>query len=161
MKQNNLLNSCQSGFRPNDFYVIYLILMTHNIYRAFNVDYPLEVRGVFLNLLEAFDEVSYELKNNGIDGNALQLFESFLHNKPQRVVLNAQSSSWQSVRAGLSQGSLLRTLFYLIDFNDLLQGLNSEIKLFADDTSLFDVVNCVNVSASTLNSDLLKIQDWA
>ena len=35
------------------------------------------------------------------------------------------------------------------------------MKLFADDTSLFSIVNCVNTSTSTLNSDLLKIQDWA
>ena len=33
--------------------------------------------------------------------------------------------------------------------------------LFADDTSLFGIVNCVNTSASTVNSDLLKMQDWA
>ena len=33
--------------------------------------------------------------------------------------------------------------------------------LFADDTSLFSIVNCVNTSASTVNSDLLKMQDWA
>ena len=50
--------------------------------------------------------------------------------------------------------------------NDLPEVLNSEVKLFADhislfsiDTSLFSIVNCVNTS--TLNSDLLKIQDWA
>ena len=51
--------------------------------------------------------------------------------------------------------------FFLIYINDLPEGLNSEVKLFADDTSLFSIVNCVNTSASTLNSDLLKIQDWA
>ena len=44
--------------------------------------------------------------------------------------------------------------------NDLPEGLNSEVKLFADDTSLFSFVNCVNTSALTLNSDLLKVQDW-
>ena len=138
--------------------------MTHNIYRAFNVNHPLEVQGVFLSLSEPFDKVSYEgllyeLKNNEINGNALQLFGSFLHNRPQSVVFNGQSSSLQPVRAGLLQGSLFRTLFYLIDFNDLPQGLNSEIKLFAQDASLLDVANSINVSASTLNSDSLKIQD--
>ena len=51
--------------------------------------------------------------------------------------------------------------FFLIYINDLSEGLNSEVKLFADDTSLSSIVNCVNTSASTLNSDLLKIQDWA
>ena len=43
----------------------------------------------------------------------------------------------------------------------LLEGLNSEVKLCANDTCLFSIVNCVTTSASTLNSDLLKIQNWA
>ena len=52
------------------------------------------------------------------------------------------------------------TTFFLIYINNLPEGLNSEVKLFADDTSLFSIANCVNTSASTLNSNLLKIQDW-
>ena len=65
------------------------------------------------------------------------------------------------IRAGGPQESVLEPLFFLIYINNLPEGLNSEVKLFADDTSLFSIVNCVNTSASTLNSDLLKIQDWA
>ena len=74
-----------------------------------------------------------------------------------RVVLNGQSSSWLSIRTGVPQGSVLEPLFFLIYINDLPEGLNSEVKLFADDTSLFSIVNCVKTSASTLKSDLLKI----
>ena len=78
----------------------------------------------------------------------------------QRGILNGQSSSWPSIRAGVPQGSVLGPLFFLIYINDLPEGLNSEVKLFADDTSLFSIVNCVNTSASALNSHLLKIMDW-
>ena len=106
MIQNNLLNSCQSGFRPNDSCINQLKSITHNIYRAFNANPSLEVRGAFLDLSKAFDKVwdaglLCKLKNNGINGNALQLIESFLHNTRQRVVLNGQFSSWLSVRAGV------------------------------------------------------------
>ena len=119
----------------------------------------------YLTKSKAFDKVWLEgllckLKNNGINGNCLQLIKSFFHKKCQGVVLNDQSSSWLSIRAGVLQGSVLGPLFFLIYINDLPEGLNSEVKLFADDTSLFSIVNCVNTSASTLNSDLLKIQDW-
>ena len=60
MIQNNLLNSCQSGFRPNDSCINQLISITHNIYRAFDANPSLEVRGVFLDLSKAFDKVWHE-----------------------------------------------------------------------------------------------------
>ena len=126
--QNNLLNSYQSGFRPNDSCFNQLISITHNNYRAFDANPSLEVRDVFLDLSKAFDKVwheglLYKIKNNGINGNALQLIESFLHNRRQRVVLNGQSSSWLSIRTGVPQGSVLGPLFFLIYINDLPEGL--------------------------------------
>ena len=98
MVQKNILNSCQSDFRSNDSSINQLISITRNIYRAFDANPSLEVRAVFLHLSKTFDKawhegLSYKLKNNGINGNALQLIESFLHNKCQRVVLNGQFSS--------------------------------------------------------------------
>ena len=98
---------------------------------------------------------------NGINGNAFQLIKSFLHKKCQRVILNGQSSRSLSIRAGVPQGSVLGSLFFLIYINDIPKGLNPEVKFFADYTFLFSIVNCINTSASKLNSDLLKMQDWA
>ena len=43
MIQKNLLNSFQSGFRPNDSCVNQLISITHSIYRAFDANPSLEV----------------------------------------------------------------------------------------------------------------------
>ena len=37
----------------------------------------------------------------------------------------------------------------------------SDYKLFADNTSLFSIVNCLKASASVFNSNLLKIKDCA
>ena len=37
---------------------------------------------------------------------------------------------------------------------------DNNVKLFANDTSLFSIINCLKVSASVLNSDFIKIQDW-
>ena len=49
----------------------------------------------------------------------------------------------------------------LIYINDFPLGLTTNVKLFANDTLLFSVVNNASVSASRLNNDLVKIQDWA
>ena len=75
------------------------------------------------------------------------------------VVLNGQVSSSADVKAGVSQGSILGSLFFLIYINDLSENLKSTVKLFADDASIFDVVKDPNASDEILNHGLTRI--WA
>ena len=84
----------------------------------------------------------------------------FLDNRIQRVILNAQYSSWAKVEAGFTQGSVLGPLLFLIYINDLSDNLVSNPKLFADNTSLFCVVKNVDASNIDLNNDLKKIGEW-
>ena len=81
--------------------------------------------------------------------------------RENKVVLNEQDLSWTNVQAGVLQGSILGPLFFLIYINDLSDDLTSNPKLFADNTSLFSVVQNINSTANDLNSDLMKISDWA
>ena len=53
-----------------------------------------------------------------------------------------------------------RTGQKLVYINDLPEGLNTNTKLFADDTSLFTVDNYSTSSSVSLNNDLLKISQW-
>ena len=87
--------------------------------------------------------------------------ESFLSERYQRVLINGQSSEWPSIKAGVPQGSILAPLLFLIYINDLSYGIISNVKLFADDTSVFLTIHDSNTSASNLNSDLQKISEWA
>ena len=48
-------------------------------------------------------------------------------------------------------------MFFLVDVNDLSNGLLSNLKLFADDTSTFSVVKDHLNSSSKLNEDLSEI----
>ena len=66
-------------------------------------------------------------------------------------MLNGQHSSWGDVKADVCQGSILGPLFFLIFIIDLPNGLNSNVKLFADDTSLFSVVDNITDSANLSN----------
>ena len=50
---------------------------------------------------------------------------------------------------------------FLIYINNLPRGLHADIKLFADDTSLFSVADDIDESASKLKNDLMRIPKWA
>ena len=76
------------------------------------------------------------------------------------MVLNGQYSSWIDVNAGIPQGSILGPLLFLVYINDLSNGLKSNPKLFADDTSLFSVIHDVNSPQIDLNEDLDKSNNW-
>ena len=62
------------------------------------------------------------------------------------------------LKLGNPQGSILVPLF-LNFINDIVTGIQSTIKLFADDTSLYLIVNDPNETADSLNNDLTKIHD--
>ncbi len=163
---NELLNPNQSGFRPGDSTVNQLISITHTIFKAFDCNPPLDVRSVYLDISKAFDRVwhdglIYKLKRCGVSGELLSLIKSFLKDRKQRTVLNGQSSNWGDISAGVPQGSILGPLFFLVYINDLTAGLKCNVKLFADDTSLFTVVEDSNIAATDMNHDLELIRKWA
>ena len=96
---NNLITNNQSGFRSGDTTTNQLVNLTNKIHAAFENPHSLEVRAAFLDISKAFDKVWHEglifkLKQNGISGNLLNLFENYLTNRKQRVVLNGSHSDY-------------------------------------------------------------------
>ena len=89
----------------------------------------------------------------------MNLIIDFLDARKQRVVLNGQYFLWTSVEAGVPQGSVVGHLFFLIVINDLSDNLVLDPKLFADDTSLFLVVQDITLSAKNVNDDLKTINN--
>ena len=77
------------------------------------------------------------------------------------MVFNVQHLSWRDVNAGAPQGSILEPLLNVVYINDLSNDLNSNPKLFADDTSLFYEIHDVSLSQTDLNEDLDKVKNWA
>ena len=91
----------------------------------------------------------------------MNIITDFVCFRKQRVALNGQAYPWASTDAGVPQGSMLGPLLFLIYIDLLSEDLPTTAKLFADDTSLFSIVQNINTSASHLNSDLSKTSNQA
>ena len=61
----------------------------------------------------------------------------------------------------MPQGSILGLLLFLLYINDIVTDIGSHIRLFADDNSLFVIVDNPTTAADCLNIDLKKISQWA
>ena len=115
---------------------------------------------------KAFDKVwqkgfLYKLKSMSISGELYNLLENYLSGRFQRLVLNGQTSSWAPVLAGVPLGFIMGPLLFLVYINNLPSKWKSNVKLFADDTSLFTAVKDKNDSANILRNDLQLISTWA
>ena len=60
----------------------------------------------------------------------------------------------------MNKGSILGPLFFLIYIKDVTDGLKCNVKLFADDTSIFTVAHDPNTAAINMNHDLSLINLW-
>ena len=88
--------------------------------------------------------------------SCLEIFSN-LSNRFQSVLLNDQESSWFPIKAGVPQRFILGPLWFLIYITDLPDRLSSIAKLFADDASLFSIVQDLNESTKYLILDLSVI----
>ncbi|MEW8547708.1 MAG: reverse transcriptase family protein, partial [Candidatus Thiodiazotropha sp.] len=164
LHDNNLLSSFQSGFIPGDSTVNQLTYLYNTFCQA--LDSGKEVRAVFCDISKAFDRVwhaglLHKLKAAGVTGEVLDWFKNYLSDRKQRVVLPGALSGWTSIKAGVPQGSILGPLLFLLYINDIVVDIGSSVRLFADDTSLFIVVDDPITAAGCLNMDLDRISRWA
>ena len=102
-----------------------------------------------------------KLKQAGITENAFKLFESYLFNRHQIVVVDGVKSDKKPLKAGIPQGSRLGPLLFILYINDIQKDLESEVLIFADDTSLLSFGPNPTETALMLNRDFEKIALWA
>ena len=90
---NDLFSKSQSGFRKGDSCVSQLLSITHEIFKGFDANPSLDTCEIFFDISKAFDRVWHEtlifkLRSLGISDSSLHLFNSFLSERFQKVVLN-------------------------------------------------------------------------
>ena len=161
-RANAVITALQSGFMPGDSTVNQLVdVYICTFCKA--LDEGKQVRAIFCDISKAFDRVwhaglLFKLSLAGIKGQLLDRFSDYLDNRFQRVVVPGAQSDWIGIKAGVPQGSILGPLLFLIYINDIVEDIGSVIRLFADDTSLYLVVDNPIDAANVLNSNLNTVR---
>ncbi len=110
---------------------------------------------IYFAFQKAFDKVPHmrlltKRKAHGVTGHIHKWIEDWLSEQKQRVVINGISSGWRGVKSGVSQGSVLGSVLFLVYVNDSDDGLTFKISKFVYDTEIASKV------IATLDKELLK-----
>ena len=119
---------------------------------------------VLLDFSKAFDKVNhlkllFKLTNYDIKGITLNWIKSFLIGRSQTVVLGGEFSNEVPVTPWVSKGSVLGSLVFVLYIKYLPEYIQSQVRLFADDTAVYLTVSNANDS-SIFQSDLDSLQCW-
>ena len=162
--ENSVISERQAAYLKGDSTVSQLLYIVHNI-RQYWGEHKI-TQGLFLDVSAAFDKVWHngliaKLDQIGVEGSFLDILRSYLSGRQQIVVVDGIKSEIQDVKAGIPQGSRLGPLLFIIYMNDIITDIESDILIFADDTSLFATGSDPAETAAILNRDLEKISLWA
>ena len=122
--------------------------------------------GLLTDLSKAFDCINHELliaklEAYGFDLESLNFIYSYLSNRKQRTKVNGSFSSWDEIKFGVPQGSILGPLLFNIYLNDIFYFvLNSDITNFADDTTPYTMEKTIDLLLNKLWEDASVLMTW-
>jgi hypothetical protein len=96
----------------------------------------------------------------GIKGKVLGWIRDFLSGRKQSVCVNGVTSSEADVCSGIPQGSVLGPILFVMFINDLPQQVQTNVRMFADDTKLFARTD-TEEGINNLQEDLDRLQAWS
>ena len=120
---------------------------------------------ILLDLRKAFDLVNTDvllekLKIYQCDERTLNWFKSYLQGRTQCVQFKGKISDTIPMTHGVPQGSILGPLLFILFMNDLPLHVDSELDMYADDSTLCATGETVEELDLKLNDDMDCVNDW-
>ncbi|CAH2104187.1 unnamed protein product [Euphydryas editha] len=158
------LSDDQYGFRPGRGAGSNLLSFVSYVAPA--VDAGLHVDSAYFDFRKAFDTVDNDVLLRkfsaiGFTPHLLEFFASYLGDRRQYVEYAGYCSRRYNTWSGVSQGSNLGTLSFIIMINDLPEVVKeSKCSLFADDLKLFRTVQNTS-DCERLQRDIDRVVMWS
>ena len=156
----NIFCDSQHGFRKRGSCETQLIETIDDVARHLSDGNQVDV--ILLDFEETFDKVPhsrllYKLDYYGVRGKFNNWIKAFLSKRKQQVVLEGVKLGQEDVFSGNLQGTVLGSLLFLTYINDMPDCSDSKVRLFADDSLLYRVIQLPEDSAQ-LKLDLLALE---
>ena len=159
----NILSPEQFGFTTNSS----TELAITTIYDKFldNLDKNQYTCAIFLDIKKAFDSLDHKillkkLHHYGFRGKIWNLLKSYMENRKICTKVEQKASKYFKVTHGISQGSVLGPLLFLLFINDLPQASKFNATLFADDANLHISHQNPHSLIVMVNEEIEKIEHW-
>ena len=152
----------QHGFRKNRSCETQLLEFTHDV--SNNLEKGKQTDVLVMDFAKAFDKVCHnlllhKLHHYGIQGKTNRWIHAFLSGRSQVVATEGFMSDSVSVKSGVPEGSVLGQSLFVYCMNDIHEQLKSTVRLFADNTIVYLVVD-TDADCDTLQYDLDKLAIW-
>ena len=126
-----------------------------------------KVAGAILtDLSKAFDCLSHDLliaklEAYGFEKSALEFIYNYLKDRKQRTKINGSYSSWEELKCGVPQGSILGPLLFNIFINDLFYFVDkTKIANYADDNSTYTTESTICSLLNILEEETSSVLNW-
>jgi hypothetical protein len=158
------ITSAQHAFLPKRSVATNLLTLTRMVSRE--LDKKSQVDVIYLDFQKAFDRVDNDilllkLGAMGFTPRLLKLFSSYLSGRKQYVKYGPYVSECYLTRSGVSQGSNLGPLLFVLLINDLSDEVRgSMVLLFADDVKLVKSIQSQGDRVG-LQTDIDAVYRWS
>ena len=140
IERYSLVNDSKFGFRKGKSTTLAAMKLTSMIVRAYHN--KVYAACFFLDLRKAFDTIDHDIllekmNHMGFRGYSSQYYGSYLSGRKQYLQVDEFKSHECRITKGVPQGSILGPVLFCLYINDIVQAVDAEVVLFADDAAFF------------------------